>query len=119
MRTWSAGAFALLVALILTLFLAAALIVPSPDETPRRAFERDGRWAMALLAAYHSGAIAANEFIFSEPLVSAPQFALLVQAALSLAIALTRLRRAQAILTIAYVAATAIDLAIASRLSYG
>jgi hypothetical protein len=119
LKTWSVWQFALLVALILTLFLAAALIVPSPEEAPSTAFERDGRWAMALLAAYHCGAIVVNRFIFGAPLASPGQFALLVQAALSLAIALTRLRRAQAILTAAYVAATALDLAIASPMSYG
>ena len=72
---------------------------------------------MALLAGYHSGAV--DEFLFDEPFFSAAQFALLVQAALSLAIALTRWRRAQAILVLVYLAATATGLAIASRLSYG
>lgn len=121
LTTWSVWGFALLVALILMLYLAAALIVPSglPDETPRKAFERDGRWAMALLAAYHLGAIVVNAFVFGEHLVSVAQLALLIQAIFALAIAFARLRLAQIIFTAAYVAATAADLAIASRFSYG
>jgi hypothetical protein len=120
-RTWSAGGFGLLVALILLLYLAAALIVPpeAAAEPPRKAFERDGRWAMAVLGAYHLGAIVTNCLLFGEPLVSASQAVLLGQAALALAVAFSRARAAQALFAVAFVATTALDLVLASRLSYG
>ena len=120
-KTWTLASFTLLVGLIVMLFLAAALIVPaeSVEVSPRKAFERDGRWALAVLACYHLAAIIANRMLFNEPLAAVGQVILLGQAAVALAIALVSMRRWQEVLAVVYVAASVTDTLVASQLAYG
>ncbi len=61
--SWTFQNFLLLVGLVLTLFLAAASILPSEGATTgslRAFFERDGRWGLLALAAFNAIAIALN-----------------------------------------------------------
>jgi hypothetical protein len=105
-KSWSLPAFTFLVGFIMLLFLAAALIVPAESDRtpPRELFERDGRWALAVLACYHLAAIVGNWRLFGEALVSLDQYLLLAQAAFAMAIALIAKPRLQEILTVCYVA---------------
>jgi hypothetical protein len=81
-RDWSLGSFTLLVAMVILLFLAAALIVPDEPDLAgqRRSFERDGRWAMLMLACYHLACIFANWWFFDhfKPMTTAVLMALAV-----------------------------------------
>jgi hypothetical protein len=55
--SWTLPSFLLLVALVLALFLAAALILPfnemTENESLRAYFEEDGRWALLALAGFN------------------------------------------------------------------
>ena len=70
MAKWSLGYFLLLVVLVLTLFLSAALILPPADieqgESLRKYFEDDGRWALPMLAGYSGAAILADWVFWGE-----------------------------------------------------
>lgn len=68
-RSWTFPNFLLIVALVLALFLAAALILP-PSEIEegtnlRRYFETDGRWALIPVAAFNGLAILANALFWN------------------------------------------------------
>ena len=71
--TWTLPAFLMLVALVLALFLAAALILPSNEmadgDSLRAMFEKDGRWALLALAGFNAVVILANWVIWrADPL---------------------------------------------------
>jgi hypothetical protein len=55
--TWTLASFLLLVVLVLMLFLAASLILPTNDmaegESLRTFFEEDGRWALVALGVFN------------------------------------------------------------------
>jgi hypothetical protein len=61
---WSLGSFLFLVCLVLSLFVAAALILPShdmvKDESLRDYFQMDGRWALLAVCGFNTLAIFAN-----------------------------------------------------------
>jgi hypothetical protein len=61
---WTLPSFLMLVALVLALFLAAALILPFNElkagESLRTFFEQDGRWALVALASFNLGVGALN-----------------------------------------------------------
>lgn len=64
LKSWSLAAFTLLIAMVMALFTAAALVVPSEtDVDMRAAFERDGRWALIALTCFHLLAIVANSWL--------------------------------------------------------
>lgn len=56
--TWTLALFLLMVLLVLLLFVAGALVLPlhemSARDTLLSTFERDGRWALLALSAYHA-----------------------------------------------------------------
>jgi hypothetical protein len=66
--TWTLPSFLMLVALVLALFLAAALILPANDmaegDSLRASFEKDGRWALLALAGFNAVVILANWVIW-------------------------------------------------------
>ena len=72
---WTIGYFVLLVALVVTLFLASAIILPvdglARDINDQHYFERDGRWALLALAAFNALAILANFLLWGERLLTA------------------------------------------------
>ena len=59
---WSMTDFGLLIALVMVLFLAAALISPSEADLAEGPgfFDRDGRYALLILALFHVGALVTN-----------------------------------------------------------
>jgi len=114
-RSWSLAAFGLLLAMVMSLFSAAALIVPADSDTDMRAaFARDGHWALAALACFHLLAMLANGLFFQVALLSAPQGLLALMVALCLLGGLTRRRRVQEAVAALYVVVGAADIVIAS-----
>ncbi|SHG11420.1 hypothetical protein SAMN02745157_3639 [Kaistia soli DSM 19436] len=70
---WTFPNFLLLVSLVLTLFLAAASILPSEGFSSgslRDFFERDGRWGLVALAAFNAIAIALNALFWRIDILS-------------------------------------------------
>jgi hypothetical protein len=67
-HTWTLLHFVVLVAYALNLFVAGALILPSPDqdvdERMHGAFQRDGRWALVMLALYFASSFVTNWYLF-------------------------------------------------------
>ena len=113
-QAFTFGDFIFLVVLTLTLFLAAALLLPSrsEDETDglRRYFERDGRYALLAFAAFLSLGFVANiRFFKATPL--APWSLLdLPMIALPVAVFFATSRKTQACITIGYVPLLAVDI---------
>lgn len=68
MEVWSAGAFVLLLLVALLLFAAGGLVLPTGlGEYPvdfDEYFQKDGRWAVAVVAAFLVAAIIANVVLF-------------------------------------------------------
>ncbi len=68
MESWTAGAFVLLLLIAVLLFAAGGLILPTglgdyPEDLDEY-FQHDGRWAVAIVAAFHITAIIANTALF-------------------------------------------------------
>jgi hypothetical protein len=71
---WTLGAFLFLVCIVLSLFIAAALILPShdmgKDESLRDYFQMDGRWALLAVCGFNTLAIFANIVFWHSPIIS-------------------------------------------------
>jgi len=69
METWSVGAFVLLLLLVLLLFAAGGLVLPAgPGDYPQdlnEYFQEDGRWAVAVIGAFHLASIMVNSALFN------------------------------------------------------
>lgn len=114
-RDWSLSAFALLMAMIMALFTAAALISPGEDDADLGvAFERNGRWALVALAVFHGLAIVANRLLWGEAVLSPIQALEAVLAALCLVAGLVRHRRTQEAVAVSYVLLSVVDTLAAS-----
>jgi hypothetical protein len=102
--TWSLADFTLLVTLVLFLFLAAALIIPTDSEAvdATAVFERDGRWALLLLACFHLTALFANWWLWDQSVLSLPGVAVVLLAALCLVGAIVPRRAVQEIVAVLY-----------------
>ncbi len=110
-ESWPLAAFALLLAMVMALFSAAALIVPSDtDHDMRQAFQRDGRWALAALASFHLLAMLANGWFFRVDLLSVPQGLLALLAGLCLLGSLTKHRWVEEAVAALYVMVSIIDI---------
>jgi hypothetical protein len=119
LKNWSLAAFTLLFAMVMTLFCAAALIIPSDtDNDMRVAFERDGRWALAALAGFHVLAILANGWFFRVTLLSTSQVIEGLLAALCLSGGLTTRRRIQEVVAALYALLSAVDTFSVSASAY-
>ncbi|MBB3771579.1 hypothetical protein FHS55_002178 [Angulomicrobium tetraedrale] len=117
---WSLGDFSFLVLLVMLLFLAAALIVPTDTDVtnPSEAFARDGRWALLLLALYHGVAIAANGWFWNSPLRSVGTLLVASLAVTSAAGALIPGRAAQSAVVIVYCVLAVTGVIILSPIRY-
>lgn len=101
---WTFASFLLLVGLVLTLFVAAALVLPSDtaeDDSLRLSFERDGRFALLAVTAFNGIAELANLMFWNQPLISMGNALNAAMMAVPL-IAFFGSRRVQAIATIGY-----------------
>jgi hypothetical protein len=118
---WWLGGFFLLVGLTLSLFLAAALVLPSStiaeEESLRGFFEHDGRWALLALSIFNALAIVANTVLWSESLLSASSALNLVLSVLPI-IALLGSRRVLAAITLAYLVVSLLAVGYFSPASY-
>ncbi len=68
MESWSAGAFVLLLLIALLLFAAGGLVLPTglgdyPEDLGEY-FQEDGRWAVAVVAAFQAASMIANTALF-------------------------------------------------------
>jgi len=68
MESWSAGAFVLLLLIVLLLFLAGGLVLPTakgdyPEDLDEY-FREDGRWAIAVVGGFNLTSIVANYALF-------------------------------------------------------
>ncbi len=118
---WWLGGFFLLVGLTLSLFLSAALILPSStiaeEESLRQFFEHDGRWALLALSVFNILAIVANAVLWSESLLSGSSALNLVLSVLPL-IALVGSRRVLAAITLIYLTVSLVAVVTFSPASY-
>lgn len=109
--------FLFLVALTLSLFLSAALILPSrpedEDGSLRSFFERDGRYGLLALAGFLVLGFIANVVYFEEPLLALWALLDVPMIATPIIVFLTRSRRARAWLTAAYIPLVLIDFRVA------
>jgi hypothetical protein len=120
-QKWWLGDFLLLVGLVLTLFLAAALILPASEAAHNKGlrsyFEDDGRWALLAIALFNALAIFINWKFWGEVPVS-------IEGALNLAsgvlplIALLGTRRMQEVATAIYVPVFLLSILQLSPASY-
>lgn len=112
---WTLVSFLMLVALVLVLFLAAALVMPPIDhnrtEFLRDFFEADGRWALLMLAAFNILALMANRVFWHQPIMSLDVGFNALLAGLAIATFLGR-RPMQAAATVAYVATVIVTIAL-------
>ena len=104
---WSLGGFLMLVALVLALFLAAALVMPRDDnsktESLRSFFDEDGRWALLMLAAFNICALLANLTFWQQSILSLDAALNALLAAFAIA-TFVGPRPVQVVTTVAYVA---------------
>jgi len=68
MEHWTAWAFVLLLAIVLVLFAASGLVLPTRlEDYPENLddyFQEDGRWAVAVIGLFQAVSIVANTFLF-------------------------------------------------------
>lgn len=117
---WSLADFTLLVVLVMLLFLSAALIAPSETDLSARTdyFQRDGRWALLVLATFHFVAIVVNAWFWNQPILSLPSLLTFLLGAISVIAAVTARRPVQQIMALAYCALTVLDTFLESPLTY-
>lgn len=117
---WSMTDFGLLLALAMMLFLAAALISPSEADLADGPgfFERDGRYALLVLALFHTVALLTDWWLWQQPVWSAPSSPVIGLAAICVVAAVTRLRRVQTAMAVLYLVFGLIGIVADSPTSY-
>jgi hypothetical protein len=103
-KTWTIFQFSVLLFLVLLLFIASALILPTSGlkkgESLAVVFEHDGRWALLFLSGYFVVAIVANWYLWGAAPLSPGELADGVLALLPLAFLWIPSRRGKVIVTI-------------------
>lgn len=107
-QVWTLGSFLSLVGLTLLLFISAALILP-PDElqeqeTLQAEFQADGRWALIALSMYFVLALFVDWLLWDMTPGTHGTSTLLPLIVLPLLFLLCHSRRAQVVVTLAYLA---------------
>lgn len=117
---WSMADFGILIVLAMLLFLAAALIMPSETDLidGRAFFERDGRWALLILAIFHMAALLANSRLWGQSFADLDALPVATLAGVCLVAAVTRRRRLQEAMALLYVAIGATGIIAESPMSY-
>lgn len=117
---WSMTDFGLLIALVMTLFLAAALISPSEADLADGPgfFERDGRYALLVLALFDVGALVTNWWLWKQSVWSLPNLPVACLAVICAVAAVTRQRRIQAAMALAYLVVGLAGVMVDSPASY-
>jgi hypothetical protein len=105
-EVWTLDRFLLLVALALSLFVAAALVLPpnelAPGDDLRASFERDGRWALVALSIYFVLALLVDWKLWSISPWSVEGAYLAALIVLPIVAIAARRRRTQALVALAY-----------------
>lgn len=105
-EVWTLDRFLLLVALALSLFVAAALVLPpnelAPGDDLRASFERDGRWALVALSLYFVLALLVDWKLWSISPWSVEGAYLAALIVLPIVAIAARRRRTQALVALAY-----------------
>jgi hypothetical protein len=118
---WTFAEFLMLVALVLVLFLAAALILPQAEmergDTLRGFFDRDGRYALVALAVFSLLAILANLIFWDVRIVGLENAINLLLGALAV-VTMARSRSTQVAATGAYIVVLLIGILQLSPTSY-
>lgn len=121
-QKWSFRMFIVALLLPLSLFLAAAVVLPKKeiDEESDLAelFERDGRWGLVGLAAYGVLAIFANYDLFGASPWSIPTAVMGSQAALAVAYVCLKSDRSKAIVSVAHLAVALVATTLLSPKEY-
>jgi hypothetical protein len=103
---WTPLQFLALLGLPLTLFVAAALVLPPTElrtgESLSAEFERDGRWALLFLSAYFFLAIGENWYFWNVAPQTRPGLINLILALIPLVFLSTTSRKSRRLLTILY-----------------
>jgi hypothetical protein len=111
------------VLLTILLYLSASLVLPmagmDPSTPLRDLFERDGRWALVALSAYHGAAMLADWLLWGILPISLWGGLLVLLALLPLVVVRSRSRRVRAAVTILYVPLSMLAALVLSRGSYG
>ncbi len=118
---WTYFQFLILVALVLTLFVAAASVLPpseiAKDESLRLFFEQDGRFGLIALAAFNLTALAINHIFWSSTSTSAGDGLNLLLTVLPL-LGFFGTRRVQVAVTLLYLPTIATAVLLLSPNSY-
>lgn len=117
---WTVTDFLLLIALVMQLFLAAALITPSDTEITEGPgfFERDGRYALLVLAIFHMTAIVTNHRLFGQSALSLGSLPIVALAVICLVAAATKRRRLQEAMALLYLVTSIVSIMIESPAGY-
>jgi hypothetical protein len=114
--TFSFQEFIFLVLLTLTLFLSAALLLPSRSEDEegslRLYFERDGRYALLSYSAYLALGFVANLFFMKSPIAAVWAYTDVIMIALPITAFLAKSRRAYVLITLIYLPLSIFDTVI-------
>lgn len=118
---WTYFQFLILVTLVLTLFIAAASVLPPNEiaagESMRDFFEQDGRFGLLALAAFNVTALAVNHVFWSPGTISFSDAINVVLIALPI-IGFVGTRRVQVVATLAYAVAMVVAITLLSPASY-
>lgn len=106
MESWSAGAFVLLLLIALLLFAAGGLVLPTrlgdyPEDLDEY-FQEDGRWAVAVIAAFHVTAIVANTALFGVGILGLMNLWNMVAIAITIVVIFAKRRAIQSSATIVW-----------------
>lgn len=117
---WSMTDFGLLLTLAMMLFLAAALISPSEADLAEGPgfFERDGRFALLVLALFHTVALVTNWWLWKQPVWSTPSFPVIGLVTVCVMSALTKKRRVQIAMAMLYLVLGLVGIVADSPTSY-
>jgi hypothetical protein len=117
---WSMIDFGLLIALAMTLFLAAALISPSEADLAEGPgfFQRDGRYALLALAVFHVGALVTNWWLWNLPPWATQDLPVIGLAVICVAAAVTSQRHIQVTMAVVYLLLGLAAIIAASPSSY-
>jgi hypothetical protein len=122
LKAWSLGSFLTLVSLTLLLFVSAGLVLPpsmlEKNDSLKRAFDRDGRWALVSLSAYFAVALFADWMFWNVPPVSSWGAFLAGLTILPLVCVWSRSRRVQEAITVLYIPLSIWAAFVLSRPSY-
>jgi len=114
--TFSFAEFLLLVLLALSLFVAAALLLPSRSEDEQQGlrvyFEQDGRYALLSLSTYLVLGLIVNVTLFQASPIALWGLLDVIMIVLPVCAFYARSRKVYSAITLAYLPLTAIDLAI-------